>query len=91
MTAPTPVRIGISGLGRMGRRHAENLARKTPGAELVAAASPVAEETAWAREILGVGAAYPPRRTAPGRSSSSDEPTTKRISTTHSFAISERP
>lgn len=55
---PPPVRIGIAGLGRMGRRHAENLARCTPGAELVAACSPVADETAWARDVLGVGARY---------------------------------
>jgi myo-inositol 2-dehydrogenase/D-chiro-inositol 1-dehydrogenase len=52
------VRIGIVGLGRMGRRHAENLALRVPGAELVAACSPVADETAWAREALGVGASY---------------------------------
>ncbi len=52
------VRIGIAGLGRLGRRHAENLAQRVPGAELVAACSPVAEEAAWAREALGVPAAY---------------------------------
>jgi myo-inositol 2-dehydrogenase/D-chiro-inositol 1-dehydrogenase len=52
------VRIGIVGLGRMGRRHAENLAQRVPGAELVAACSPAADETAWAREALGVGAGY---------------------------------
>lgn len=38
------LRIGIVGLGRLGRRHAENLALRVPGARLVAAASPVAEE-----------------------------------------------
>lgn len=42
------VRIGIVGLGRLGRRHAENLALRVPGARLVAAASPVADERAWA-------------------------------------------
>ncbi|HYQ82266.1 MAG TPA: Gfo/Idh/MocA family oxidoreductase [Anaeromyxobacteraceae bacterium] len=52
------VRVGIAGLGRLGRRHAENLAQRVPGAELVAACSPVAEETAWARESLGVPATY---------------------------------
>ncbi|MHA7185267.1 oxidoreductase, partial [Burkholderia pseudomallei] len=28
------VRIGIAGLGRLGRRHAENLARRVAGARL---------------------------------------------------------
>jgi myo-inositol 2-dehydrogenase/D-chiro-inositol 1-dehydrogenase len=52
------VRIGIAGLGRLGRRHAENLAQRVPGAELVAACSPVSEEVDWAREALGVPATY---------------------------------
>ena len=50
----TPLRIGIAGLGRLGKRHAENLARRVPGARLVAACSPVAEEREWARRTLGV-------------------------------------
>ena len=33
--------VGIAGLGRLGKRHAEQLARNTPGARLVAACSPV--------------------------------------------------
>ncbi|HET9046813.1 MAG TPA: Gfo/Idh/MocA family oxidoreductase [Casimicrobiaceae bacterium] len=48
------MRIGIAGLGRMGRHHAENLARNVPGAELVAACSPVVEELEWAGGTLGV-------------------------------------
>ena len=48
------LRIGIAGLGRMGRRHAENLARRVTGATLVAACSPVDEERAWAEQTLGV-------------------------------------
>jgi myo-inositol 2-dehydrogenase / D-chiro-inositol 1-dehydrogenase len=48
------LRVGIVGLGRLGRRHAENLAQRVPRAELVAACSPVAEELTWARETLGV-------------------------------------
>ena len=44
------LRVGIAGLGRLGRRHAENLAQRVPRAELVAACSPVAEELAWARD-----------------------------------------
>ena len=48
------LRIGIAGLGRMGRHHAENLARHVPGAELVAACSPLVEELEWAGSALGV-------------------------------------
>lgn len=54
----SPVKIGIAGLGRMGRRHAENLARHVPGAELVAACSPVVEELDWAGRELGVTLRY---------------------------------
>lgn len=46
--------VGIAGLGRLGKRHAEQLARNTPGARLVAACSPVAAELDWARDTLGV-------------------------------------
>ncbi|MCM5552780.1 Gfo/Idh/MocA family oxidoreductase [Pleomorphomonas sp. NRK KF1] len=53
------VRIGIVGLGRLGRRHAENLALRVPGASLVAAASPIAEERAWAEATLPGIATYP--------------------------------
>ncbi|HEX4508869.1 MAG TPA: Gfo/Idh/MocA family oxidoreductase [Burkholderiaceae bacterium] len=52
--SPPVVNIGIAGLGRLGKRHAEQLARHTAGARLVAACSPVASELAWARESLGV-------------------------------------
>lgn len=48
------IRIGIAGLGRLGKRHAEQLARRTAGAHLVSACSPVAAELAWARDALGV-------------------------------------
>ena len=47
-----PVRVGVVGLGRLGKRHAENLAYRVPGAALVAACSPVEEELAWASETL---------------------------------------
>jgi myo-inositol 2-dehydrogenase/D-chiro-inositol 1-dehydrogenase len=51
--AATPrLRLGVVGLGRLGKRHAENLAYRVPGAELVAACSPLEEERAWAREAL---------------------------------------
>ncbi len=49
-----PLRVGIAGLGRLGKRHAEQLARHTPGARLVAACSPVPAELDWARAELGV-------------------------------------
>ena len=48
------LRIGIAGLGRLGRRHAQNLAQRVPGAELIAACSPIGGELAWARDTLGV-------------------------------------
>ena len=53
-----PLRIGIAGLGRMGQRHAEQLALRTRGARLVAACSPNIDEHAWARDQLGVTALY---------------------------------
>jgi len=58
VTPSSQVRIGIAGLGRMGRRHAENLARSVPGAALVAACSPDAEERAWAERELGVAKTF---------------------------------
>jgi len=57
MTNPR-LRIGIVGLGRMGRRHAENLAHKVAESELVAACSPVADELEWAKRELGVAQTY---------------------------------
>ncbi len=55
---PSLVRIGIAGLGRMGRRHAQNLAHRVQGAKLVAACSPVEDELDWARATLGVADVY---------------------------------
>jgi myo-inositol 2-dehydrogenase / D-chiro-inositol 1-dehydrogenase len=52
------LRIGIAGLGRMGQRHAENLALRVPNAQVVAACSPVPAELAWARSALGVEHGY---------------------------------
>ena len=55
MTMMTPrLRVGIVGLGRMGRHHAENLGRRVPSAELVAVCSPSDDELAWAQHELGV-------------------------------------
>jgi myo-inositol 2-dehydrogenase/D-chiro-inositol 1-dehydrogenase len=42
----------------MGRRHAENIATRVPGATLVAACSPIGEELEWARKSLGVQSLY---------------------------------
>ena len=50
-----PLKVGIAGLGRLGKRHAEQLAFRTRGAQLVSACSPVTAELAWARDDLGVG------------------------------------
>jgi myo-inositol 2-dehydrogenase / D-chiro-inositol 1-dehydrogenase len=52
------LRIGIVGLGRLGKRHAENLARRVVGADLVAASSLVQAELDWARDELGIGSLY---------------------------------
>ena len=48
------VRIGIVGLGRLGKQHGKNLAFKVHGAELVCACSIVAEELDFAKQVLGV-------------------------------------
>jgi myo-inositol 2-dehydrogenase/D-chiro-inositol 1-dehydrogenase len=57
-STPAPLRVGIAGLGRLGRRHAQQLARHTPGCMLRAACSPVADELAWARDTLQVPALH---------------------------------
>ena len=57
--APQNVRVGIVGLGRLGRRHAENLAFRVAGAELVAAASPIEAERTWAATSLNGVTTYP--------------------------------
>ena len=51
------IRVGIAGLGRLGKVHAENLAFHIPGVRLTAACSIVSEELSFARERLG--AAFP--------------------------------
>ncbi|QWT18814.1 Gfo/Idh/MocA family oxidoreductase [Bacillus sp. NP157] len=52
------LRIGLAGLGRLGQRYAENLARAVPRAELVAVCSPVESERAWARDSLAIGTVF---------------------------------
>ncbi|KAF2730002.1 NAD(P)-binding protein [Polyplosphaeria fusca] len=46
------LRIAVSGLGRMGARHANHFLHRTPRASLVAAFSPDPKEIEWAREYL---------------------------------------
>ena len=53
-----PLKVGMAGLGRMGARHARNLATRVSGVELVAANSPLAEEREWARKELGASRLY---------------------------------
>jgi myo-inositol 2-dehydrogenase/D-chiro-inositol 1-dehydrogenase len=52
------LRIGVAGLGRLGKSHAANLAFKVKNAELVAACSVVPEELDWARENLGLATLF---------------------------------
>lgn len=53
MAAP-PLRVGIAGLGRLGRRHAETLAFNTRNCQLVSACSPVPAELDMACDTFGV-------------------------------------
>ncbi len=48
-----PLRIAAVGLGRLGRRHAENLAYRIPGVELAAVCSVELNEVMEARQALG--------------------------------------
>lgn len=52
------VRVGIAGLGRLGKLHAENIAFKIPNAELTAACSIAPEELEYATEHFGVTDVY---------------------------------
>ena len=57
-SAGKKLRIGMVGLGRLGKRHAENLSLKVGGAVVAAACSLVPEELDWARKELGIEALY---------------------------------
>jgi len=59
MKSVLPVKIGIAGLGRLGKRHAVNLRYQVPGAQLAAACSIVPDELSWAEGELGITALYP--------------------------------
>jgi myo-inositol 2-dehydrogenase / D-chiro-inositol 1-dehydrogenase len=52
-----PVRVGVIGVGRIGRMHAELLARQVPGAELAMVHDAVAPAAGAVAEELGVPAA----------------------------------
>ena len=52
------LRIGIAGLGRLGKVHAGNIANKIPNAELTAACSIVPAELEYAKNNLGVTDVY---------------------------------
>lgn len=52
------VKVGIVGLGRLGKVHAHNLNNKVAHARLYAACSPVKEELEYAKDHLGVVKTY---------------------------------
>lgn len=52
------VKVGIAGLGRLGKVHAHNIAYKIPNAELTAACSIVSAELEYAKKELGVTDVY---------------------------------
>jgi myo-inositol 2-dehydrogenase/D-chiro-inositol 1-dehydrogenase len=52
MPAIRRLKVAVSGLGRMGARHAAHFLHRTPKAELVAAFTPDPKEMAWAKENL---------------------------------------
>ena len=52
------IKVGIAGLGRLGKVHAANLAYKIPNAELTAACSIVEAELEYAKQNLGVTDVY---------------------------------
>ena len=58
MSPGRPLRVGIAGLGRLGKRHAMQLARRTQHCELVSACSPVPAELDWAHGELGIGSLH---------------------------------
>ncbi len=52
------LKLGIAGLGRLGKIHADNLAFQIPNAEIKAACSIVPAELDYAREVLGITDVY---------------------------------
>lgn len=52
------IKVGIAGLGRLGKVHAKNLAYKIPNAELTAACSIMPQELEYAKTELGITDVY---------------------------------
>ena len=52
------IKVGIAGLGRLGKVHAENICYKVPGAKLTAACSIMETELEYAKSELGVTDVY---------------------------------
>ena len=50
--APPKLKVGLSGLGRMGKRHALHFLNRTPRAELIAISTPDDVEIEWAKQHL---------------------------------------
>ncbi|KAM0206135.1 hypothetical protein ACHAPA_011757 [Fusarium lateritium] len=50
--APRRLKVGVVGIGRMGRHHAMNLLHRTPRADLICACSPAEADLVWADEHL---------------------------------------
>lgn len=50
--SPQKLRVGVAGLGRMGKRHALNFHQNVPRAILVAVSTPDAVEREWAAQNL---------------------------------------
>ncbi|RMX75257.1 hypothetical protein D0869_11790 [Hortaea werneckii] len=46
------LKVGVVGLGRMGRRHAHNILHSVPNASLIRACSPAPADLEWAKEAL---------------------------------------
>ena len=49
---PRRLKVGVVGIGRMGRHHAMNLLHRTPRAHLICACSPAEDDLLWADEHL---------------------------------------
>src|SRR5690348_8185055 len=58
MTSTDPVRMALIGCGRMGAFHGATIARRLPGARLIAVADPAPGAAARMAETLGAGRAF---------------------------------
>ena len=53
------VRIGLAGLGRLGKEYAQNIQYKSPNAKLIAVCSLAKDELVYAKDKLGVDMCFP--------------------------------